>query len=241
MKIRRAAALLIAFSMVLTLGGCGNTGRRNQKNTFGNAGNGIYLFRNLSVKDCQIYSFEKDYYSDSEFKTYLEKDLDEYNKAHAYHQPETMVPATDKDGETLETVGPQAEKPIEVLTCEKKDEKLYQSLLYATPEDFILYNEEEVTKRGGTALQAGKLTEADRSVLGETYTAPDGNAFDINEAVTGKDAASYRYLLCNFEALLYGDGEIVAWTAKGTYDKDANYVKVTAGNTVIVIFRDIQY
>jgi len=240
MKRKKTAVALAALLTLAALTGCGGENRKELKNTFGNVSNGIYVYRNFSVEDCQLYDFAQDYYDANEFRGYLQEELDEYNESHDYRTPETMVPATDKEGATIETVGPYAEEAVAIRQCEKKDGKLYQRLLYASTEDYILFNEEEVTKRGGTALQAGKLTDADRSVLSETYTAPDATAFDVNAAVTGKEAALYSYVICNFEAYVYVDGEIVGYSNGGSYDAESNFVKVSAGTTAIVIFRSLQ-
>ena len=91
-----------------------------------------------------------------------------------------------------------------------------------------------------SAMQAGTLPFADASVTGATLIDPDskdGAALDIQNILTGKKADQYRFVICNFDAVIYGDGEVAGYTSNGSFDSSKNCVTVPAGQTVVVLFR----
>ncbi len=233
---------LLAAVLLLTafLGGCKRKPvDHNVIAKFGSTNNGILLYKNLSVGDCLFDDFDPAKYDDEEYKGYLQKDVDAYNAEHSFVKPTSAEESkAAADGETLEA-GPSFPYavPLTIEKCKEENGSLCQMFRYATAQDYINFNREEIFKRGGTTLQAGTLDKADMSVLSTLFVDEDGEAVDVQKLATDKKAGYYRYLTCNFSAVLYGEGEIIGYTQNGSFDKETYSVSVRGGQTVTVIFK----
>ncbi len=224
-----AAAALLALS----LAACGNRTARGENKNFGQGEKDIYIYRDLAVRDVMIDDFDTEKYDKDEYLGYLQEEIDAYNATASF------VPQTAAEGEE-ENFTPHYTVPVSVASCTAEENKINQQLLYATAADFTKYNEEFLPERGGYTLQAGTLPYADASVTGATLIDPEseeGKTVDVQEILTGKSADDYRFVICNFDAVLYGDGDIVGMTSNGVFDKDKYCVSVPAGQTVVVLFK----
>ena len=233
MKNRAVAGSLIGL-MILSavLSGC-KKDRHEKVDTFGNTTEGIYVYADNCVQDVIFSDFDMTRYDAEEFRTFLQEEIDEYNASHDFVRQE---PVYDEDGNVVSE--PRCEEPIKVVECSAENDELQVQLLYATAGDYLQYMADEVEKRGGNTLQSGQLLYADASVTGASFIDTDGEALDLNEIITGKHAEEYRFVICNFEAVLYSEGEVAGYTAAGTYNADGECVSVPAGETVIVLYRD---
>ena len=231
---RRIMEVLLLVLFAFTLSACKEEVEKGANENFGKGEKDIYIFRDLSVQDVMIADFDTSKYDKDEYLGYLQEEIDAYNAGASF------VPQTAAEGEE-ESFTPHYTVPVSIASCTTADNKINQQLLYATAADFTKYNEEFLEEeRGGYTLQAGTLPYADASVTGATLIDPDnkeGGTLDVNEILTGKNAAKYRYVICNFDAVLYGDGEIAGYTANGSYNSDKDCITVPAGQTVIVIFK----
>lgn len=228
---KRAIAVLMAVGMILAAAGCGK-GKHSGVNTFGNTTNGIYVHKDASVQDVVYYDFDTEKYDADEFRTFLQKELDEYNAGHEFVKPE---PETNADGEVVSESAMTA--PIEIVECSAKDNELCVQLLYANANDYLTYMAESVEERGGNTLQSGYLLYADDSVKNAAFVDEDGEAVDMEKILGSKKAEQYRYVICNFESVVYSDGDVCGYTVNGTYSKENNCVSVPAGQEVIVLFK----
>ena len=232
MRNRIWAAVLSAV-LLLALTGCQDKGPQGMNQNFGGGAKDIYVYKDLSVQDVMIDDFDTGKYDKDEYVSYLQEELDAYNASAAF------VPQTAAEGEE-DNFTPHFTVPISVASCTVTDNKINQQLLYATAADFTKYNEAFLEERGGYTLQAGTLPFADASVTGATLIDPDskdGAALDIQNILTGKKADQYRFVICNFDAVIYGDGEVAGYTSNGSFDSSKNCVTVPAGQTVVVLFR----
>ena len=230
----RITALVIAALFVLTLGACTKEEAPKGANAnFGKGASDIYIYNDLAVQDVAIADFDTSKYDKDEYLSYLQEEID------AYNQSASFVPQTAAEGE--ENFTPHYTVPVSVASCTVSDNKLNQQILYATAADFVQYNQEFLeAERGGYTLQAGKLAFADASVTGASLIDPDnkeGGTLNVQEILTGKNADRYRYVICNFNAVLYGDGEVAGYTSNGSYNADLDCVTVPAGQTVVVVFK----
>ena len=237
-------ALLLITAMVFSLSACiggtenetGDGKEKDKKGYFGTAAKDIYFYNDLSVQDVMLDDFDTEKYDVDEYAGFLQRDLDTYNASAKF------VPQTAAEGE--ENFTPHYTVPVFIAACDAKDNQLNQQLLYATAADFIAYqtayNEEDFKARGGNTLQAGKLSAADSSVKGASLVDPDsqeGGTLDIQSIITGEEVGRYRYIICNFDAVIYGDGEVVGYTSNASYDKEKDSVTVPAGKTVVIVYK----
>ena len=238
---RKFPAFILMVLLAITLGGCDgcalfsgcscsacNKGPKVQ--TFGNVTNGIYYYADRHLQDVFISEFDESRYDAAEFAGYLEADLEEYNKDHPYVCPVYL----DKDGNQVPTN--TLTKAITIERCSSKNNEITIRLMYGTVKDYVNYNAEEITKRGGTVLESGVMTQDSASLLSLSYVNTEGEAVDFNDLLKSRRAPEYRYVTCDFEAVLYGEGDIVGYTTNGSYDPKGNCVNVPAGQRVTVIF-----
>lgn len=228
---KKALAVLFAVCMIFSAAGCGRGGHGGV-NSFGNTTNGIYVHKDASVQDVVYYDFDTEKYDVDEFRTFLQAELDEYNNSHEFIKPE---PETNADGEVVSESSMTA--PIEIVECSAKNNELCVQLLYANTGDYLTYMAESVEERGGNTLQSGYLLYADASVQNAAFVDEDGDAIDMEKLLGSKKADRYRYVICNFESVIYSDGNVCGYTVNGTYSKENNCVTVPAGQEVIVLFK----
>ena len=230
MKTRRLliSVLLLALASA-SLAGC----KHNTSNAFGEADKSIYLFRDLCIEDIVLSDFDMSKYDAKEFSGFLEEDLEKYNASHPFVKPEEVELL---EGET--TFEPEVTKPIAIMKCAADKNVLDQRLIYATADDYMNYNAEEMPKRGGDHVYTGTLDVVDSSILTTTYVDVKGKEVKVADLCTKDDAATYRYIALNFEAIIYGDGYVVAYSNGGTYESEGNCVKVPGnGQEVVVIYK----
>lgn len=239
---RKFIAFVILVALVVTLGGCdgcalfsgcscsacNNKGPKVQ--TFGNVTNGIYYYADRHLQDVFITEFDESRYDADEFARYLSEDIEAYNAEHTYICPVYL----DEDGNQVPTN--TLTKCITIERCTSKNNELTMRLLYGTVQDYLNYNAEEIQKRGGSVLQNGVLTADSTELLQLSYIDTEGNPVDFNELISARRAPEYRYVTCDFEAVLYGEGDIIGFTQNGSYDPKGNCVNVPGGQRVTVIF-----
>ena len=229
-------SLLLSGVMVLllfSLAACNRKGPVSVSESFGTSTKDVAVFRDLAVQDVMIDDFDTSKYDKDEYLSYLQEDIDAYNST------ATFVPQTAAEGEE-ETFTPHYTVPVSVASCTAEENKINQQILYATAADFTAFNEEALEERGGHTLQAGTLPFADASVTGAALVDPDsknGENLDVQDILTGRHADDYRFVICNFDAVLYVEGEIEGYTSNAAVDLEKNCVTVPAGETVIVVFR----
>lgn len=242
---RKFLAFIILVALTITLGGCEgcslfsgcscNKGPKVQ--TFGNVTNGIYYYADRHVQDVFITDFDESRYDVQEFAGYLAEDIEAYNAEHSYIAPVYL----DEEGKQHPTN--TLTKAITIERCTSKNNEITMRLLYGTVQDYVNYNAEEIAKRGGSVLEAGVLTADKTDLLGLSYTDTEGKPVNFTELLSARRAPEYRYVTCDFEAVLYGEGDIIGYSADGSYDSKGNCVNVSAGKRVTVIFAgsDEQY
>ena len=233
MKKRSISVMLTAILMTGTvlLSGCqeshhtGGTG-------FGETNNGIYLNRDLTIVDCMTADFDMSKYDAAEYAGFLQQEIDAYNASVEFVAPSQE---TNSNGETVSE--PSLTHPVEIERCEAKENVLYQELIYATANDFLQFNGEELASRGGTTLKVGTLDRADSSILTMNFVDEKGEAYDLQKVYEGEKAGEYRYIMCDYEAVLYGAGDIVCYTTGAKFDEKDYSLSVPTGSMVIVIFK----
>ncbi len=234
----RITALLAAALLVLSLGACNKNQEETPKGAnlnFGKGATDIYIYNDLAIQDVMIDDFDTSKYDKDEYLGFLQEEID------AYNQGASFVPQTAAEGE--ENFTPHYTVPVSIVSSSAENNRLTVQFLYATAADFIKFNENErfyYDEKSGQTLQVGKLAYADASVTGAELIDPDnkdGGTLNIQEILTGKSADRYRYVICNFDAVLYGDGEVAGYTANGQYDAEKDCVTVPAGQTVVVVFK----
>lgn len=229
MRKKMIRILCIASAAVTLLAsGCANSGNQNSIGKFGKVTNGIYLYKDMAVQDSYVEEFDTKKYDLNEYRGFLDEEIAAYNKSNAFHPGDEEVRGEHEPAYTA---------PITVVKCETGSGNINQQLLYATAEDFLKYNEEELESRGGSTLQTGTLQKVDTKLLTASFVGPDGKDLDVQALCVSKNAAEYRYVICDFAALLYGDGALIGYTKNGSYSAENSCVTVKGGEKVIVIFK----
>ena len=215
------AGALLALSMILLTSCEGFDKPEKKPDTFGTATNGIYLSADLTVRDCMLADFDTQKYNDKEYQGFLQEDLDVYNAAHPY---------TDSEGQKISA--------ISIEKCDASSNILTQILKYYNASDFLAYNQQELQERSGSILKTGTLSTPAEDIFSFSFVLPDGSAdVVLDELVNSKEAGSYRYMICDLQAVLYGEGEIAAVSKGAVYTPDLNCVSSPGGTPVAVIFK----
>ena len=188
--------------------------------TFGNTTNGIYLTSKLEIRDCTLYDFDTSKYDADEYKGFLEEELAEYNAAHSY---------PDEKGKKVSA--------IQVEKCTVSKNVLTQILKYYDAADFLEYNKSELQKRGGSLLKAGTWLSPDSALSSMEFVDPSGKTVDISSWTGESKGGSYRYMICDIKAVLYGEGKVVAYSKDAVYTKDLNCINSAGGKKVAIIFK----
>ena len=228
MKKLRVTAIIVLVAALLLSVGCTSNGNQNSIGKFGKVTNGIYLYKDLAVQDSYVEEFDTGKYDLKEYRGFLDEELAEYNKSNAFHPGDEEVRGEHE---------PEYKAPITVVKCETAGGNLNQQLLYATAEDFIKYNAEELEGRQGTTLQTGTLQKVDTKLLTAAFVGPDGKDLDVQALCVSKNASEYRYVITDIQSLVYGDGALIGYTKNGAYSEENSCVTVKGGEKVIVIFR----
>ena len=250
--------LLLVFLILLALviPACGNPGEDGSSeestdiseteettpaekiDTFGSTANSLFVYSNLVFQDIMLADFDTSKYDVEEFRGFLEADIASYNSTHNFKM---QVTRKDADGNIIEPPI-RYTHPIEIKKLEAVDNVLNQQLLYATAEDFLEYNSDTLKKRGGSLLKVGKVS-GNESEIPSSYTGPKGDTVSVSallkDSETGgkaEDADAYYFVICDFDAVIYSDGEFVGVNG-GTYDSETNSVIVEGGTAATVIYR----
>ncbi len=213
-------AMLLCLAAVLT--GC-----KKGSNAFGAANNGILLYQDLAVEDVMIDDFDPAKYDLDEYKALLNQELTAYNMKNEF-KPGSAELRSEKE--------PIYSAPLTLTKLEQSGKKIKQQILYANTKDFLKYNEDLLPDRKGSRLSAGTLANVETVVLTAELVNAKGEKLDVEKLCVSKDAANYRYLLCDFAAVLYGEGEIIGY-ANGSFDKATGSVTAPGGVLTIVIFK----
>lgn len=222
---RLAGTVLGLLSTLLVLAGCGG---KTAIGKFGKVTNGLYLYKDLAIQDSYIEEFDTSRYDFEEYRTLLDEELAAYNKSHEF-KPGDRSKRGDHE--------PNYQTPISVVKAEISGQNLSQQLIYANAEDYLNYHEGELKEKKGSVLSTGTLSKVDTSILTASYTSPSGQDVNVQELCVDTDAGNYRYIVCDFEALIYGDGELICYTKNASYNKDNQCVTVPGGEKVIVIYK----
>ena len=225
----RIFSLVFAAAVILFAAGCqGEAGQKTSIGKFGKVTNGLYLYNDLAIQDSYVDEFDTKKYVVAEYRALLDEELAEYNKSHAFHPGNEEVRGEHEPAYTA---------PITVIRCEAAGGNLNQQLLYATAEDFLGYQAEELEGRKGSTLVTGTLAKVDTKILTASYVTPNGKDLDVQQLCVKENAGEYRFIICDFDALLYGDGDLIGYTNNATYNAQNSCVTVKGGQTVIAIFK----
>lgn len=227
---------LLCFSLVcvLLLGlftGCVRQDPEEKLNTFGGTKDSFYLFRDMAVQDVMIEPFDMKKYDVSEYKGFLEEEIAEYNAMHA------LIPK-DAGSETLSQDEPRYSESVTLVRCDAENDKLYQSLHYATAADYNTFPDNQLilSRKKGSGLITGTLADAPEFVLNTKFVTPSGTSVDLQAIVTSEKAAEYRYMVADFSCVMYGDGDIIAYASGMEYSAENSCAGIGKAKYAIMIF-----
>ena len=224
--------ILLAGMLAMTLLATGCIKEETSIGKFGAVTNGIYLYSDLAVQDSTVEEFDTKKYDLAEYRKLLDEEVKAYNTANEFKPG---------DKELRKDYEPDYVTPVTVVKCEVSGGKIRQQLLYANATDYANYRKENISEpaesENGFTFTVGTLAKVDPAILPAIFVAPSGNAVNVQELCVSSSAAKYRYVICDFEALLYGDGDLVCYTKNATYDADNLCVQVKGGEKVIAIFK----
>lgn len=215
---------LLALTFCAVLSGC----KKNALGAFGKTSRGLYLYADMAIQDVQIDEFNEKELDAAEYKGLLEKEIADYNAEH---------PFTPDDTKNHGKKEPDFSAPITLVNCEVSGNVLNQQLIYATAADYVSFNEGTLEELGGTLVKTGKLSSVDTEVLRTSFVDVDGKPVDVNALCMGSDAAKYRYIVADFESVIYGDGNIIAFANGMKYSKANSCVTTGSAALSIVIYK----
>ena len=227
---------LFCFSLVCVLllgvlAGCVRVEEEEKLNTFGGTKDSFYLYRDMAVQDVMIEPFDMKKYDVSEYKGFLEEEIAEYNAMHA------LLPK-EAGAETLSQDEPRYSESVTLVRCEAENDKLYQSLLYATAADYNTFPDNQIilSRKKGSGLITGTLQDAPEFVLNTKFVTPSGTSVDLEAIVTSEKAAEYRYMVADFSCVMYGDGDIIAYASGMEYSAENSCAGIGKAKYAIMIF-----
>ncbi|MBR5340192.1 MAG: hypothetical protein IK150_08950 [Lachnospiraceae bacterium] len=229
---RRLACFSLALLLILgLLCGCVRKDETEKLNTFGGTKDSFYLFTDLAVQDVTIENFETKKYDVKEYQGFLEEEIAEYNRTHAY-TPKSA------DGASHSPDEPHYSESVTLVRCEVLNEKLFQSLLYATAADYNSFPDNQIvlSRKNGSGLVTGTLADAPDVLRKTSFVTPNGTSVDLESIITSQKAAEYRFMLADFSCVMYGDGEIIAYANGMEYSKENNCAGIGKAKYAIMIF-----
>ena len=228
---------LLLFSLCLSgLFGCGKEEVEDDVKKFGVADGSLYIYANNVIKDCSIFDFDTSRYDAEEYRGFLEEEISAYNDSAAF------VPQKEETDEKGNVIEPPVTytKPVEISELSAKDKALNVQLLYATPEDFFgwqkHFDAEAFSKRGGSIIETGKLVD-NTAVQGMNFVDRKGEALDMEKLLKKKTASGVRYVTIDVECVLFGDGNILAYTEGAELDAENNNFHVKGGQKITVLYQ----
>ena len=229
MNCRKTALLLaVLVSVLLMASGCDNKPKGTK---FGNQTNGIYLTERLHLMDSMVAEFDTSKYVLEEYRAFLDEEIDAYNESHPFEKPADEY---DRDGKLIPQ---EVTAPIAVRKCEVSNNWIFQELVYATNADFLKYNESTLEKeRGGKKLLTGYLSYVDAEIIDLSYVNAKGESVSVRSLCESSKADQYMYIVVDFEANLYGEGELVCWHG-GKYNAENDFLEVPAGTYAVAVFK----
>ena len=228
---RRLFSIFLVCLLALSVfGGCVRQDPEQKPNTFGGSKDSLYLFTDLAVQDVTIESFDTKKYDIEEYKGFLEEEIAEYNKAHAY-TPKADGAASSKDE-------PHYSESVTLVRCETMNNKIFQSLLYATAADYNSFPDNQIilSRKNGTGLITGTLANAPQVLLNTSFVTPNGTSVDLQSITTSQKAGEYRFMIADFSCFMYGDGEIIAYANGMEYSKENSCASTGKAKYAIMIF-----
>lgn len=230
---RRLLSVLFAFLLVMSvLTGCVRQEEEEKPNTFGGSKDSLYLFKDLALQDVTIESFDTKKYDLDEYKGFLEEEIAEYNKAHAY------TPSTSADASSPAGNEPQYSESVTLVRCEVMNNKLFQSLRYATASDYNSFPDNQIilSRKNGTGVVTGTLANAPQILLNTDFVTPNGTSVDLASIISSQRADEYRFMVADFTCFMYGDGEIIAYASGMEYSKENSCASLGKAKYAIMIF-----
>ena len=230
---RRLLSVSLALLLILSMFcGCVRQEEEEKPNTFGGSKDSLYLFTDLAVQDVTIESFDTKKYDLNEYKGFLEEEIAEYNKAHAY------TPKTSADGSTASGDEPHYSESVTLVRCEVMNNKLFQSLLYATASDYNSFPDNQIilSRKNGTGVVTGTLANAPQILLNTDFVTPNGTSVDLASIISSQKAGEYRFMIADFSCFMYGDGEIIAYASGMEYSKENSCASAGKAKYAIMIF-----
>ena len=229
-------ALLLLSVCCLGLFACGQEEQEDDVKKFGVADGSLYIYANNALMDCSIVDFDTSRYDVEEYRGFLEEEIGVYNDS-AVFVPQT--PETDEKGNEIKPPVTYT-RPVEISSISAEDNKMNLQLLYATPEDFFgwqeHYDKDAFSKRGGSIIEAGKLVD-NETVQGMTFVDRKGEALDMEKLLKRKNVSDVRYVTIDVECVLFGDGNILAYTEGADLDAANNNFHVKGGQKITVLYQ----
>jgi len=214
------AVVMLCVFVLLAMTSC-----KKKSNLFGQATNGLYLYNDMSVEEVMIYPFATAKYDATEYRQYLDKEIAAYNNT---HNLVVSKYASEKH---------QLVQPVSVVKCEVKSNELYQHLLFATVDDYMEYAADTIAEKNGSTVVTGDFSKIYEGMDSLKYYDENGKEVSFNGIVQATGSKAYRFIGCDCDALLYGEGNLVAYSAGGSYDATNNCVKVPAGSMTYAIYK----
>ena len=220
--------------LLSVFGGCVRQEEEEKPNTFGGSKDSLYLFTDLAVQDVIIEDFDTKKYDVNEYKGFLEEEIAEYNKAHAF------TPKANADGSSVSADEPHYSESVTLVRCEVQKDKLFQSLLYATAADYNSFPDNQIilSRKNGTGLVTGTLDNAPDVLRKTSFVTPNGTSVDLESIITSQKASEYRFMIADFNCFMYGDGEIIAYASGMEYSKENSCAKTGKAKYAIMIFHN---
>ncbi|MCI8566576.1 MAG: hypothetical protein HFI39_09720 [Lachnospiraceae bacterium] len=140
-NVRARVCSLVLCLMLAVLAGCSPSGRE-----FAPTGNGMYISKEGMLSTAFVVSVDQSYYTEADMRAFCEAEVKEYNRSKGASAVAYQEEAAEE--ETLPVA-------IQSLTFGSQAQLI---LNYATPEDYLAFNEKDETTAKSVIYAAAKNT-----------------------------------------------------------------------------------
>lgn len=237
MKIKHFAALLAVLLLsVGVLSGCnlispgGDTtveeteGPLMKDNPFEPTESGLFIRDDGTAAGAEVTDFTQDYYDLAELRTYVEGLVAEYNQEEA-----GLNYAYAKDAPSGKTL------PVSISRLEESNGQVILILECATPADYIMINDLNLTSDGLKSVTKSTVAEMKNAgkTIGVALVNVKGETVTVEQALKND---TYHVVVCEGATVLQVQGEVKYMSTNVTY-VDVDSVKTPAGEVSYIIYR----
>lgn len=211
-NVRTRIASLVLCLMLFALTGCSSSGREFTPN-----GNGMYISKEGILSTAFVVEVDQSYYTEADMRSFCEAEVKEYNRAKGASAVAYQEEAAEDE------VLPVA---IQSLTFGTQAQLI---LNYATPEDYLAFNEKDETTASSVIFAAAKNTSGLPDI--SLVSVKDGTKIAANTIIGDN---KLMILMVEGAQNVQVDGELVYYSENVTPTGEDTAVTAAEGHSYLV-------